>query len=176
MFDLTARLPDQVFRQRPIRYRFGEFDMVFSERFWYALRRLAAASGDPSIHVAVIDPPDAFYDDLDLATRSEISTKSSDDYLQWLYGTDQIINANSLVYTAEAIVFQPPSAGWGIWAQRNMEIAVLAVFDDVVDKSGDPEPIRWFSASEALHDLVALRYPNQTVPSSLSATLLENYG
>jgi hypothetical protein len=176
LFTLNARLPEQVFRQPAIQYRFGEFDIVFSEHFWYGLARLAEGSGDTIVHAAVIDPPDAYYNGLGVSTKKEISTNSLDSYLEWLHRTNQDSRVDSIAYTAEVIVFQPPSATWAIWAQRNLEVTVLAVFDEIVDRSTDAETIRWFSLSEALHHLIALRYSDQAVPTSLSATLLKNYG
>jgi hypothetical protein len=111
-----------------------------------------------------------------VSTRRQFSLTSPTDYLEWLHEAPQEFTTDTLIYTAEVILFQPPSAAWGIWAQRNMEVAVLAVFDDSVAQSGDPEPLAWFSATEALHQMIALKYEYQEVPQSLAATLIENYG
>lgn len=176
VFTLGARLPEQVFSRPAVRYRFTEFDMVFSDECWYSLRRLAEASGDAVVRGAVLEPPEAYYRGVGVLTRREVSMKSPTEYLEWLHDIPQEFSADALVYTAEVVVFQPPSAAWGVWAQRNMEVAVLAIFDESVEQTGDPEPLAWFSVSEALHHIIALRYENQEVPPSLAAKMVENYG
>lgn len=176
VFRLNARLPEQVFNGTAVRYRFAEFDMVFSDEYWFSMRRLAEASGDAVVKASVVEPREASYLHLGIPTTREISIDSPTEYLEWLHNAPRESSADALVYTAEVIVFQPPSGAWGIWVQRDMEVAVLAIFDESTAIGGDPEPLAWFSASEALHHLIALKYANQDVPASLADAFVENYG
>ncbi|MEV0212251.1 hypothetical protein [Micromonospora sp. NPDC050695] len=61
-FDLSVRLPDQVFREIGDESLFCEFDRVLTPEFWPALSAMARWHGDEHVELLVLEPDcDGYY-------------------------------------------------------------------------------------------------------------------
>jgi hypothetical protein len=173
-----SRLPEQVFLPAALVYCFCEFDEVLTGQFWVCAGQLAQASQDTAIIVTVLDSLGASAASTGstfLPSEISIAADAEAEYLTWLVRPIPGQHEQALVYTAEIILFRSPSKSWAIWAQRDMEVAVLAVFDEKVASSVQCRSMKWLPLTEAMHNLIALRYPDQTIPSYVREALVRNY-
>lgn len=179
-FHPARRLPEQVFRAPAREYRFLEFGETMREPFWSLLRALAAASGDPEVVVAVLEP-DAehyFHHHFGFFAAARLpATAAAGEYLDLFRAEPPGSPADALMHHGDVIAFASPSGAWLAWAEREMEVAVVALRDAAAVEAADRHAagIGWLSVDEALHEVVALAFDAQTVPAELADALRANY-
>lgn len=129
IFEVDQRLPQQVFADRNLEWRFEEFDWAVSSHSWTALRALGEASGEATLTVGVLDPDPipGVYSKCDPSQWFEIPISASkDEYLEALNRPPPGLNwADSIEVNGRVIVWFSPSQSWAIWAERFAGLCVL---------------------------------------------------
>ncbi|MFE7532641.1 hypothetical protein ACFU7Y_44210 [Kitasatospora sp. NPDC057542] len=180
VFDLDARLPDQVFREDAGDSLFCEFDAVLTQEFWPALCAMARWHGDDRIELLVLEPGlDEFYlPECRTYPAMSLSVDAGvDDYWEKIGFTSDDDFAESIAISAKAIAVIGPSGRWGCWGERDPEVAIFRGFPDVATRDEWRERFGPFlEVSGALESYLLLAFGRQTVPDAYAATLTANYG
>lgn len=171
---LTDRsLPDQVFYSDFKWFAFEEFDWAMSGTdFWAAIQRLAQASGDTSLLMAVLDPePESYFKkEFGYYNWANIPISASrDDYWELLNAHPESSPADSFLANSEKVVWLPHSAKWAIWGERSYGVCVLAVCERMQIGS-------WHDVDWALKTCLPYSFKNRVVPAEFAASLRLNFG
>lgn len=177
---VSARLPAQVFRDQFGRYQFLEFDLFSDSKFWWMLQLLMEASTDQSVTVMVLDPePERSFEEFGRYGVLVIpASASAHEYGQALAAGPGPSPADALEYSAEVILWVPPSLSWLIWAERETEMMVLAYrfgFEAPSTEILTAKGTHFFSAEDAL-DISSAAWRDRAARMRFSRELLDNYG
>jgi hypothetical protein len=167
-----SRLPAPVFRGGQ-RYRVGQFDDLMAVPLWAAVRAAAGACGERQITAATLDPtPEYFHQHfghygslvLDVADPAEA-------YLD-LVATEAPGGPEfGLIYNADVVAACGPSLRWRLWAQRDLNLVVLAVEPGLpLDGVG----MRWLAPHDAL-GIMSLEFRNRQLPPDITEAFTHNY-
>lgn len=178
-FDLSARLPGQVFTEIAGDSLFCEFDAVLTPEFWPALCAMARSHGDEHVELLVLEPAcDSYYLSMyQTYPALSLSVEASEDEYWALIGHEAASIFGSIAISANVIAVTGPSGRWGCWGERDPEVAVFrgfptaAVRDEWQTQFG---PI--LDVSGALESYLPLTFPGWTVPDEWAATLAATYG
>ncbi|QYN18886.1 hypothetical protein [Amycolatopsis sp. DSM 110486] len=126
-FDLSARLPDQVFRGPKGESLFGPYDDLIDPEFWTVISALARWHGDARVYLLSVRPgPDESYlRDSNFCPAVSISVEASEEDYWAAIGFDSIgDSAPSIALTTNVMALTGDSGKWGFWAERDPEVAV----------------------------------------------------
>ena len=180
-FDLDARLPDQVFRDRAGDWLFCEIDVVLAPDLWPALCAMARWHGDEHVELLVLEPDCDLYlrEGLGYPARSLSVGASEDDYWAAIgFDPDGDDFAVSITRSANVVALTGASGKWGCWAERDPEVAVFQGFPDAATRSEWCERFGPFEdVSGALESYIWMAFgARQPVPDAYAAALSANYG
>jgi hypothetical protein len=180
VFDLDARLPNQVFRRGLRDALFCEFDAVLAPDFWPALCAMARWHGDTQVELLVLEPDcDAFYfSEYRMYPAMSLSVEASaDDYWAAIGFEPDGDVMGSIAISANIIAVTGSSGRWGCWGERDPEVAVFHGFPNVAARKDWCAQFGPFSdASGALESYLPLAFAGRTVPAEYAAILTANYG
>ncbi|MFJ2083088.1 hypothetical protein ACIOBK_11130 [Micromonospora chokoriensis] len=179
-FDLSARLPAQVFREIEGESLFCEFDAVLTPELWPALSAMARWHGDEHVELLVLEPDcDTYYlSEYQSYPALSLSVDASEDDYWSLIGHEAARDIfGSIAISANVIAVTGPSRRWGCWGERDPEVAVFRGFPTVALRREWQEQFGpMLDASGALQSYLPLAFPGQTVPDVWAAALATNYG
>jgi hypothetical protein len=179
-FDLDARLPDQVFRDRAGDWLFCEFGVVLARELWPALCTMARWHGDEHIEVLVLEPDCDDYhlsDGLGYPARSLSVEASGDDYWAAIGFEPDGDALDSIAISASVVALTGASGKWGCWGERDPDVAVFQGFPDAATRSEWCERFGPFEdVSGALESYLWMAAGGHPVPDSYAAALSANYG
>ena len=181
MVSIANRLPALVFRPGYDRFRFLEFDVTTSERFWNVLSALAVSSQDSHVNLIVLepDPIDYFFKRFHKygALRFEVNA-SPNDYSEGLETAPANSPADALLYNSEVIAWFPDSCNWALWGERSRGVAVLGVkngcsisVESILREASLPN----VSVDQALMDFVSMNFKDTNALEEFSWKLEQNY-
>ncbi|MGW2458315.1 hypothetical protein ACWC4J_16065 [Streptomyces sp. NPDC001356] len=179
-FDLDARLPDQVFKERAEDALFCEFDAVLTPEFWPALRAMARWHDDTHVEMLVLEPEcDTFYlpeyrmyPALSLPVEADV-----DDYWAAIGHEPDGDIMGSIAISANVIAVTGPSGRWGCWGERDPEVAVFHGYPNVAARDEWRAQFGPFlDVAGAMQSYLPLTFAGRTVPDEYAATLTANYG
>jgi hypothetical protein len=164
-FDLSARLPDQVFREpADLGFVFADAALLTATEGWQVLRACARQFADDEIRAVVVE-------DLSGTTRSTTPALTIEPerprelLINWLAQTD--VESDSPLYVdARVIAFAGSSGKWGIWLDQDRELAILgAPFDSLKAIAASTEPaFSWLPVGEVADLLAPSFYPDPVSP------------
>ncbi|WP_461026398.1 hypothetical protein [Streptomyces sparsus] len=179
-FDLDARFPDQVFRERAGVSLFCEFDVILAPEIWPALCAMAGWHGDDRIELLVLEPKcEDFYvpEGLGCPAVSLPVEASEDDYwaaIGFESGGDAL---GSISISANVVALTGKSAKWGCWGERDTEVAVFEGFPDTAARSEWCARFGPFlDVSGTLESYLPMAFGGRPVPAAFAADLTANYG
>ncbi|MFB7142940.1 hypothetical protein ACFCYN_25465 [Gottfriedia sp. NPDC056225] len=180
IFLLDKEFPNQVFQKEFSNYRFEQFDNLMSEEFWTTIRRLAEWSKDEYVIFAVLSPhpKDYYYKEFGYFNWLELPINlTGDDYLDILNEGPQNYEADAIINNSFIITLFSPSKKWGIWADRDYEITVIAFNDNDLNIDVVLDTKVWLSAeNEVVQEWMSYTFrPDFKVPHSISNKLIMNY-
>ncbi|MFF2078669.1 hypothetical protein ACFVXG_28455 [Kitasatospora sp. NPDC058162] len=179
VFDLTAQLPDQVFRTPRPDTLFCDFERFIRPEIWPALQGLARLHGDDRIELLVLRPDAESYHLPEYGVHPSVSLPvegSEDDYWAAIGFEPNDDFAGSLAVAADVITVTGPSGRWGCWADRGPEVAVFQGFPDRAALRAWHDGFGPFQdVTEALEFLLPPVFRG-TVPTAYAARLTTNYG
>lgn len=179
-FDLDARFPDQVCRERAGDSLFCEFDVVLAPEIWPALCTMARWHGDDHIELLVLEPDcDDFYVPDGLGYRAvSLSVEADEDDYWAAVGFEPDDDAlGSIAISANVVALTGASAKWGCWGERDPEVAVFQGFPDAAARSEWCARFGPFlDVSGALESYLPMAFGGRPVPDAYAATLTANYG
>ena len=179
-FDLDARLPAQVFRERIGDSLFCEFDAVLAPEIWPALCTMARWHGDERIELLVLEPDcDDFFlaEGLGYPAVSLSVEASEDDYWAAIGFEPDGDALGSITISANAVALTAASGKWGCWGERDSEVAVFRGFPDAVARNEWRSRFGPFlEVSGALESYLPFAFAGRTVPDEYAETLTANYG
>ncbi|WP_078554455.1 hypothetical protein [Bacillus alkalicellulosilyticus] len=178
IIDINKEIPNQVFQKEYRGYLFQQFDNIMSEEFFSTIRGLAEKSNDDYIVIAVLNPHpmDYYYKEFGYFNWAKLPLSLSNGYY-WSILNEGPPNweADAIVHNSFIIAFFSPSRKWGIWADRNYEISVIA-FNEKDEKNHlileswlpveNEEVVNWMKYSFR---------PDYNVPQSFTDMLKRNY-
>ncbi|MGE9696104.1 hypothetical protein [Streptomyces sp. NRRL F-5630] len=171
-FDIDSRLPAQVFRELADEAVVFEFDLLLTPDAWPALAAMARLHGDRQVDLLVIEG--AYVSGRALSFSIEATP---DDY--WAeVGFDSGREAlESITIAAQTVALTGSSGRWGIWAERDPEIAVVRGFPEATARR------EWIShygpcvdIADAMASWMRLAFRDARVPDEYAARLVANYG
>lgn len=178
VFDLDARLPDQVFKQDAGDSLFCPFDDVLTPEFWPALCAMARWHGDAYVELLVLNPDcDAYYlADYRMYPAISLSVEASeDDYWAAIGHEPDGDIFGSIAISANVITVTGASGKWGCWGERDPEVAVVRGFPNAAARSEFCARFGPFlEASDALKSYLSPVFRGN-VPHEYAATLTANY-
>lgn len=179
--DISSRLPSNVFGPRYAHHQFLEFDRILSNEFWAMLQLLMAASADSVVNLVVLDPdPEAyFYQHFGRFGALELPRGfSADQYLTAVNTGPESSPVDAPGTNSFVLVWEPPSARWLIWAERDTQTMILAYeygFDgpsaSVLAESG----MYVLTVEDAL-DISSTAWSDREAQSTFARELLKQYG
>jgi hypothetical protein len=170
-------LPEQVFEKGFTKFCFVEFDVLTFPDFWNVLAACAKNYGDTDISVIVHEPdPEAYYFANFRrygALRFDPNTSEGDYKNAWLLEPEGS-PVDAFEYVASVVSWCGSSREWGFWGERGLGVGIGAT-----RKARIPWPIiegvTWFDVDDAIRNLIALNFENQTVPADFAAKLRSNF-
>jgi len=180
IFQLDKEIPDNVFQKEFRNYLFEQFDNVLCGEFLTTIRGLAEKSKDDYVILAVLkpNPMDYYYKEFSYFNWLKLPLNlSNDDYWDILNEGPQNYEADAIMYNSFKIALFSPSKKWGILADRDFEISVIAFNDNVFNIDYLQLLESWLPVE---NDSVIkwMRYsfrPDFKVPKSFSQKLRKNY-
>lgn len=171
-------LPEQVFANGFTKFCFLEFDVMLFPDFWKVLGACAKNYGDRDVSVIVHEPdPEAYYFanfQRYGALRFDLSGSGVDYKNAWLLEPEGS-PADAFEYVAGVVSWCGSSREWGFWGERGLGVGVGAT--RMIEM---PWPtvkgITWFDVDDAMLNLMALNFENQSVPADFAAKLRSNFG
>lgn len=181
VFRLSCRLPEQVFEEGFGGFGFFEFDDVMSERFWLTLVELSRRSSGAEIIMFVVEPDakDYFRSHFGYYGAAQLPVDLDPrGYVELLELAPSGSPADAVCHNSRAMVFCSTSHEWGIWADRELGVGILASRGVVLIPTRDAElkRLRWFSLADALQDLMALAFEDQLVSPAIESRMTACYG
>lgn len=174
-FDLSARLPDQVFRgSAELGFLFADASLLTAEEGWGLLKACARQFGDDEIFAVVVD-------DLAEARRTttpilNIEPESPRElFINWL-DQEEVGDQGPLYVDARVLAFSGSTGMWGVWIDQDRELAVLgAPADSLKGIAVSTEPaFSWLPVGNVV-DLLAPSFHPEPVSSELIACLERAY-
>lgn len=176
-FDLSARLPDQVFREpAELGFAFTDSAVLTAAEGWEILKSCARYFGDDKICGVVVE---------DLAAETRVSAPPSlkveadstrELYINWL-DQEEAGSHSPLYIDARVIAFAGSSGKWGIWIDQDTELAVLGApassLASIVASTQAAFP--WLPA-RAVADILAPSFHPEPVSPEMVARLYRAYG
>lgn len=182
VFHAGNRLPEQVFRSKPERCAFVEFDLTMGGGFGELLSSFAARCGDSEVYVTALDPePEEYYFSHFRrygALRFKVEELEAD-YLAALRAEPEGSPADALLYVAEVVAWFGDTKSWAIWGERNLGVGVVAdrsLRIEGMEPGQSTHGVKWFNVEDAISDLVALNFRGQVTPIDLATKFSANYG
>ncbi|SFT33749.1 hypothetical protein SAMN04487904_101237 [Actinopolyspora lacussalsi subsp. righensis] len=178
-FDLSARLPGQVFKKDGGDSLFCEFDSVLAPELWPALCELARWHGDSCVDLLVLEPScEAFYfPEYRMYPALSLSVDADEDDYWTAVGYEpngEILG--SIAKSAEIIAVSGRSGKWGCWGERSDEVAVFQGFPD--SRARNEWWTRYGPFMEVADALQTYVYPapaRRTVSKEYATKLTANY-
>lgn len=177
---LGARLPQQVFLAPPHSLIVLEFHALFTKEFFAAARQLTAAAGARSICFGVIepDPEHYFFQNFGRFPWLEVDVENdSFERVQAAFLEDPGDSpADAMRYNSEVVVSYCDSLDWLVYADRNLELALLALSSAELERLWRLHfPNQWiFTIDQAIEGLLSTVFRDQ-VPPDLAQELRSNY-
>ncbi|WP_375566022.1 hypothetical protein ACE6HX_12255 [Bacillus pumilus] len=128
-FYTNKYLPHQVFRENFNCFLFQEFDWALSDEVLTTIKKLSGLTNDKEFLTAVLkpDPVEYYLREFGyynwLRTGVEISGK---DYVNALWTSPEGSIADDIATNSNIVVWLSNSLDWAIWADRDLEICILA--------------------------------------------------
>ncbi|MGJ7913750.1 hypothetical protein [Neobacillus sp. LXY-1] len=178
LFHLNKEIPDQVFQRGFNNYLFEQFDFIMSEEFWTTIRDLAEKSNDDFVVLAVLNPHpmDYYYKEFGYFNWLKLPIDiSSVEFLNILNEGPPNYEADAIFINSFIIALFSPSKKWGIWADRNYEIAIIAS-DKEININLLPILDTWVPVEDnVVMDWTRFSFRHYKVPKSFSKKLRMNY-
>ncbi|MFD0883364.1 hypothetical protein ACFQ08_02160 [Streptosporangium algeriense] len=180
IFDLDARLPNQVFNEDMGESLFCEFDAVLAPYFWPALCAMARWHGDKHVELLVLEPDcDTFFLlDGGMYPAMSLSVEADeDDYWAVIGHEPNGGKVGSISLSSRVITITGPSGKWGCWGERDPEVAIFRGFPNAtVRDEWRAEFGPFLEVAGALESYLPFTFRGWTVPDEYAATLTANYG
>ena len=170
-FLLKESLPSQVFQSGFNWFAFEEFDWALSNEFWPSIQKLAIASGDSSLLMAVLDPePEGYFmKEFGYYNWADVPVSiSQDDYWNLLNVSPEGSPADSVLVNSEKLIWLPHSAAWAIRGERSSGVCVLAARERAQIDS-------WHGVDWALKTCLPNNFPDCVVPPEFATSLRLHY-
>ena len=170
-------LPHEVFAPYFQHFRFVDFDVTLTRKFWEVLSLFAKRCGDTEIAMLVIDPDPVsyFYEHFRRYGALKLASGSSvDDYYVAVRNAPQGSPADALFDVANVACWFGTTGEWGIWGDRELGVGVVGTKKATLVLP-EVDGVHWLTVDEALHGLVALNFPDQRIPQSVSQELRRVY-
>jgi hypothetical protein len=175
-FDLSARLPDQVFRgSAELGFLFADAALLTAEEGWGLLKACARQFSDEEIFGVVVD---------DLAESRRTTTpiltiepaSPRELFINWL-DQEEVGGQGPLYVDARVLAFCGSTGKWGVWIDQDRELAVLgAPLQSLNGVAASTRPgFSWLTAREAA-DLLAPSFHPDPVSPELLEQLDKAYG
>jgi hypothetical protein len=178
VFNISQVFPYQVFNDNFGKFSCYEFDRALFSDFWPALQKLAQASHDNFIFMAMIspDPVTYMYKNFGYYNWFKLPlTITAKEYGEVVHAGPSQDPLENIVYISEIVAWVPLSCKWAIWGQRSDGICILGFADENSVIPNTFLPGLWRPIDEALEGLVSLTFPNQQIPQDVADTFIENY-
>jgi hypothetical protein len=178
IFISNSSLPNQVFHKEYTNYLFKEFDFTMTDEFWSEIRELANKTNDDFIIMAVLNPDPITYYFKEFGYFNWVKLEVSitpDQYLDILNFSPEDSPADSIFVNSYTVVWVSPSMNWGIWAEREKEICVIAFSEKMYMDSLNPILNNWRPIDNEITDWIGLNYKNFTIPKDVKDKLFLNY-
>jgi hypothetical protein len=177
IFHSDHQLPGQVFLEDFDDFRFLEFDLMLTERFWPMLANLATTSQDSEVIFTALEPdPEAYYfthfHRYGLLRFNQ--TDSALDYYSALREEPPSSPADALLYVTSVASWFGTRKDWAFWGERDFGIGVAAKRDRSL-RWPEIEGIKWFTVEDALSDLVEANFRNEEAFGEFAEQLRQNY-
>jgi len=168
-------LPELTFASSLDVFRVVEFDVMFTRSFWRFLVALAQEAGDSSIALLVREPdPVAYFDHFGRYGCLQFPlTTSPDEVNAVIRAGPGGSTADSVFHVGNVVSWFGDRGAWGVWGDRNLGIAIVAIDAGKVRWPGDS--IDWFTIDQAMRELVPLTFKNRIVPPNINQRLRKAY-
>lgn len=179
VFESDRPLPEQVFREHYGNFLFENFYWAMSSEFWPVLQKLANQSNDHVILMGVLEPEplDYYYSNFGFFNWCNLEIDlSADDYADILETAPESSPADALLYYSDVVVWVPYSMKWGVWGERDHEVAILAYHEDETHLSQADFLDSWAtSVDEAIADLLPVQFMKKEIVAEFLETFRQNY-
>lgn len=178
-FYLEKTLPNQVFKEGFERFSFEIFHHIVEDAFWdKTLQPLCKKSGDQNIFFSIVD--EGFSQELverfNFYFASKISVNSSSrDYDNCIGATPKSDPSFIAFLGGDNFVFVPESGKWAIYADRGLDLCILAFKKDC----DIPTPYGrgwWLPVKAIIYDITAPKEATPQIPKKMKIPFLKNYG
>lgn len=147
IFQLGARLPSQVFREQMGGFRFLDIVDFAQPVFWALLREITELFGDDRIDLLVQNPPAYEYKSW-MEVFGALRFPCSENPEEYVAALKHDLCAGKVVpalyFSLQTAWWIGSSRRWGIYGDRNLDIAVAAILDF------DDRKIKWLNLSGPL--------------------------
>lgn len=179
LIDRCATLPAQVFRQEVSAFHIIDFDQIWTDEFACDADRLTATAGDASFTFAVLRPDPAKYYYANFGKFPVLRFAPGSAAASYIAAVNEDPGgspADAIVHSSEVVVVYPASVRWAIYADRNMEIGIVASMDEEMSAHivTPKQSLRFFTAPEAVTELLPSAYRGG-VPDEVRTSLVRNY-
>lgn len=183
--EIDQIMPHQVFNKQFGNFVFEQFYLAMSSEFWESvIQKLAIASGDTHVLVAVLDPDPVsyFYHEFGYYNWHKFPVNiTGKEYWKTLETGPVDYPVDAVFFNSETVVWLPMSTKWAMWGERSRETVILAFADeqtrvaviDVLRNSIDPTS-PWERVQEALKYFLAPAFRDQ-IPKEFSDMMIANY-
>lgn len=159
IFDLDRSLPGRVFREGYDNYTIIDFAPMMNSNFWNVLQSCAALTGDNEINMLLCKPDPVEYYFKNFGRYGALNfdiTASADDYSKALRAEPARSPADAFETNSYVWTWCGNSMKWGFYGVR--EIPEIGIGATNIDNFLWPqiEGISWFSAKDALDNLVSV--------------------
>lgn len=179
IFNRKNQFPNQVFSDSYAGYKFEEFNYVLSDEVWNTLQRLAIATNDDFVYVAVLDPsPDEYYyKEFGYYNWIKLPINlTADQYFNMLDFGPKESPVDAILFNSYTVVWFSPSLKWGIWGERNIEVCVIGFIDETVESKLTSILNTWRPLNEVVSSWIQLNFSrNETAYEKLIRDLKKNY-
>lgn len=176
-FDLTARLPEQVFRKpEDLAFAFSDSAVLTAPEGWQVLKSCAQHFGDEKICGVVVEGLAAATTSSTVPRLSIAPEATREVYINWL-DHEEAGTQSPLYIEARIIAFTGSTGKWGIWIDQDRELAVLGapIASLALITASSQSAFPWVS-SRAVGDILAPSFYPATVPLELLDRLNRTYG
>lgn len=178
IFISNSSLPNQVFHKDFKDYLFEEFDYTMTEYFWTKITELANTTNDDFIIMAVLNPSplNYYFKEFGYFNCAKLKVDiSSIQYMDVLNFSPEDSPADSIFINSYTVVWASPSMKWGIWAERDKGVCVVAFNEKMLKNSLISIFNEWRLIDSTVTDWIGLNYNNFTIPLEVKDKLFMNY-